>query len=204
LGLTDLAASVPETPAKKRAALVAILSSEELRRWRRTKKTNALSTARSDLLRAAAYPPIQALVELSEVDKIMTAFGPTLTALVSPVTGRIHANYRVAATAAGRATCSYPNLQQAPRDKDFRALFKPGPGAKFVGGDFSSMELRAAAHISGDRAMTAAFAHGVDLHRLTASRMTGKLLEDVTAEERQAAKPVNFGAIFRRTRRTNG
>lgn len=127
---------------------------------------------------------------------MLSAFGASLTELVSPITGRIHADYRVAATASGRATCSHPNLQQAPRDKEFRALFKASTGCKFVGADFSSMELRAAAHISGDRAMTAAFAQGLDLHKITASRIFGKKPEDVAKEERQAAKPVNFGAVY--------
>jgi DNA polymerase-1 len=177
-------------------ALQAMLTVPELRRWKRTEKTGALSTARSDLQRATAHSPIGALVELSRIDKMMSAFGATLVEMVSPVIGRIHADYRVAATASGRATCSRPNLQQVPRDKDFRALFKASAGWKFVGADFSSMELRAAAHISGDRAMTTAFAQGLDLHRLTASRIAGKQPKDVTVEERQAAKPVNFGAVY--------
>jgi DNA polymerase I len=196
MGLPGLTTNIPETPAHTRAALEAILTSEELERWRRTKKSGVLSTARCELRKAAGYPPIQAIVELSKIDKILTAFGPTLRALVSPVTGRIHGNYRIGATAAGRATCSYPNLQQAPRDEAFRALFRPGPGHKFVGADFASMELRAAAHISGDPAMTEVFEKGEDLHRITASRVSGKAPEDITNEERSAAKAVNFGALF--------
>jgi DNA polymerase-1 len=87
-------------------------------------------------------------------------------------------------------------LQQAPRDKEFRALFKATPGYLYVGADFSSMELRAAAWISGDRVMTAAFRDGEDLHRLTASRMCDKPPNDITEEERRGAKPVNFGATY--------
>jgi DNA polymerase-1 len=146
--IIDSPAEIPTTPAQKRAALEAILSSDELKRWKRTPKSGELSTARNDLKRAARYPPILALVELSKIDKILTAFGPTLAALVSPVTGRIHANYLIAATASGRAACSRPNLQQAPRDKAFRALFKAVEGYVLVGADYASMELRAAAHIS--------------------------------------------------------
>jgi DNA polymerase-1 len=171
MGLTAIAAIVPSTPAEKRAVLDAILTSDELAHWKKTEKSGELSTARNELKRAGHYPPIKALVELSKLDKLLTAFGTTLTTFVSPVTGRIHANYRVAATASGRASCSYPNMQQAPRDPAFRALFKPASGMKYVGADFASMELRAEAHITGDRAMTAAFRDGHDLHRLTASRM---------------------------------
>ena len=113
-----------------------------------------------------------------------------------PITGRIHAHYRVAGTASGRASCSGPNLQQVPKDARFRALFVPEPGNVFIIADYASMEMRAAAHISGDIAMREAFENGLDLHRVTAARMTGKALDDVTAEERKGAKAVNFGSIY--------
>ena len=145
---------------------------------------------------AAHYPPIAALTKIATIDKILTSFGDTLAAKISPVTGRIHASYKVAGTASGRASCSGPNLQQIPRDKRFRALFVPDPGNVLVVADYSSMELRAAAHISGDPAMTEAFERGDDLHRITAARMSGKDPADVTDEERSAAKRVNFGAIY--------
>jgi DNA polymerase I len=173
-GHKALADQPPSTPAQKVALLTALLSSDELARWRRTEKSGALSTKRSELLRAGRYPPILELVKLSRVDKILSSFGQTLAALVSPTTGRIHAHYRVASTASGRASCAGPNLQQIPRDGHFRALFVPEPGHVLVVADYSSMELRAAAHISGDRAMTEAFEQGLDFHKITASRMTGK------------------------------
>ena len=147
-------------------------------------------------MRAGHYPPIVALAKLSRIDKMLSSFGQTLAALVSPVTGRIHAHYRIASTASGRASCAGPNLQQIPRDPRFRALFVPEPGYVFVVADYSSMELRAAAYISGDHAMTEAFEQGLDLHRLTAARMTGKDPAEVTDEERKGAKAVNFGAIY--------
>ena len=198
-----LANRAPSTPAQKAALLTTLLNSDELARWRKTTKSGALSTKRSELLRAAHYPPLRALVDLSRIDKLMSSFGPTLTALVSPVTGRIHAHYRVAGANTGRATCSGPNLQQIPRSPndpddpvDFRALFVPEPGYAIVVADYSSMELRAAAHIYGDPAMTRAFEEGQDLHYLTAARMTGKAIDEVTREERKGAKAVNFGAIY--------
>jgi DNA polymerase-1 len=135
-------------------------------------------------------------VKLSRIDKMLSSFGQTLSALVSPVTGRIHARYRVASTASGRASCAGPNLQQVPRDPRFRALFVPESGNVFVVADYSSMELRAAAHISRDRAMTEVFEQALDLHTLTASRMTGKDPAAVTAEERTGAKAVNFGGAY--------
>ena len=187
---------VPSTQTQKEAMLAALLSSDELERWRRTEKSGALSTRRSELMRAGHYPPIVALAKLSRIDKMLSSFGQTLAALVSPVTGRIHAHYRIAGTASGRASCAGPNLQQVPRDPRFRALFVPEPGYVFVIADYGSMELRAAAYISGDHAMTTAFEQGLDLHRMTAARMTGKDPAEVTSEERKGAKCVNFGSIY--------
>jgi DNA polymerase-1 len=195
-GHPDLAAKVPSAPKEKRTALTAILSSEELTRWKRTPKSGALSTARNDLRRAAGYPPIAALVTLSQLDKVLSSFGTTLAVFASSSDSRIHAHYLVAATTSGRASCSKPNIQQSPRDKAFRALFVAGPGNVLIGCDYASMELRAAAHVSGDRRMTAAFENGEDLHRLTAAAIAHKRPEDVTSEERQAAKPLNFGAVY--------
>ena len=195
-GHTTLINKAPSTPAQKQNLLEVLLSSEELQRWRRTEKSGALSTKRSELLRAGHYPPIMALVKLSRLDKMLSSFGQTLAVLASPITGRIHAHYRIANTASGRASCSGPNLQQVPRDPRFRALFVPEPGNVFIIADYASMELRAAAYISEDHAMTKAFEQGLDLHRLTASQMTGKDLADVTDEERKGAKCVNFGSVY--------
>jgi DNA polymerase-1 len=173
-----------------------LLTGAELDCWRRTEKAGVLSTKRSDLRRAAHYPPIVELTRISTIDKLLSSFGTGFAELANPVTGRIHANYHVARTASGRASCSGPNLQQIPRDPRFRKLFVPEPGNVLIVADYSSMELRAAAYIAGDFTMTQAFKDGLDLHRITAARMSGKSLEEVTNEERRAAKTVNFGAIY--------
>jgi DNA polymerase I len=186
----------PSTPNGKAALLESLLTSEELARWKRTDKSGALSTKRSELLRAGHYPPVLSLVKIIRIDKLLSSFGATLAVLVSPVTARIHAHYRVASAATGRATCSGPNLQQIPRSIRFRKLFVPAPGNLLVVADYSSMELRAVAHISGESAMTKAFEQGLDLHKITAARMTGKTPEEVTDEERRGAKAVNFGAAY--------
>jgi DNA polymerase I len=188
--------SVPETPERKRALLKTILSGVELANWARTKKSGALSTGRSELKRAVRYPPIAVLVRLSVLDKAINAFGQNYAESASVVTGRIHSSYWVGGTASGRASCTKPNLQQLPKDKRFRSLFKAAPGYVLVVGDFNAMELRAAAYISGDAAMTTAFENGQDLHQITAARMLGKEPEDVTHAERNGAKPVNFGAAY--------
>jgi DNA polymerase I-like protein with 3'-5' exonuclease and polymerase domains len=98
-GHQDLADNgVPLTPQQKIALLERLLTSDEIARWKRTEKAGTLSTRRSDLLRAAHYPPIAALVSLSSIDTLLTVFGTNLAALVSPITGRLHAHYRVAGT----------------------------------------------------------------------------------------------------------
>ena len=132
--------------------LSALLSSDELERWRRTEKSGALSTKRSELMRAGHYPPIVALAKLSRIDKMLSSFGQTLAALVSPVTGR-RTPPPPPGTASGRASCAGPNLQQIPRDHRFRALFVPESGNVFVIADYASMEIHAAATISGDYAV---------------------------------------------------
>jgi DNA polymerase I-like protein with 3'-5' exonuclease and polymerase domains len=195
-GRPDLAETVPATPKEKEALLEALLTSGELQAWARTEKSGALSTRRSEMRRAEHYPPIAALAALAKTDKLITAFDGGLAAFVSPATGRIHAHYSVAATTSGRASCAKPNLQQVPRLKRFRALIVPEPGNVLIVADYSSMELRAAAHIAADDAMTAVFAQELDPHRITAARMLGKAIEGVTGDERQSAKAVNFGSLY--------
>ena len=195
-GHEELANVIPTTAAQKEALLHTFLTESERACWPRTEKSGAARTRRADLTKVAHHLPIMALVKLTRIAKLTETFGPRLALLASEETGRIHAHYRIAGAASGRATCSGPNVQQIPKDARFRARFKPEPGHVFVVADYSSMELRAAAHISGDVAMREAFENGLDLHKITAARMTGKALDDVTAEERKGAKAVNFGAIY--------
>lgn len=93
-------------------------------------------------------------------------------------------------------TCSGPNIQQIPRDKNFRACFVSAPGKKLIIADYSQVELRVAADMTNDPRMTKAYKNGDDLHKLTASLMLNKPIETISAQERQAAKAVNFGLIY--------
>lgn len=110
--------------------------------------------------------------------------------------GRIHSTYRQNDSDTGRIYCSNPNLQQFPRDKEFRKCIVSGSGNKFVIADYSQVQLRIAAEISGDKAMIKAFQEGQDIHRITAAVITDKAIEDISEEERRAAKAVNFGFLF--------
>ena len=195
-GHTTLIDKAPSTPAQKQNLLEVLLSSEELQCWRRTEKSGALSTKRSELMRAGHYPPIMALVKLSRIDKMLSSFGQTLAALVvarhrpdsRPLSDRRHCVWPSqllrSESAAGSA---------GPR---FRALFVPEPGNVLVVADYGSMEIAGRrprfrrhrdARSVRERARPAP---------VTAARMTGKALADVTAEERKGAKAVNFGSIY--------
>jgi DNA polymerase I len=180
-------------------ALRAVLTEKELAGWPRTEKSGALSTAYADLRRGVHHPVIAALARNARVRQLLTTFGPTFQRHILPSTDRVHGGTVIAGAATGRATGGHPNLRAAPRDNEkfqFRALLKAAPGRMLVAADYGSMELRAAAEISGDDAMRAAFRDGVDLHLVTAATMTGKRLGEVTDEERTNAKCVNFGVMY--------
>lgn len=119
---------------------------------------------------------------------------------INPRDGRVHPHYLQIPSTTGRMSCRDPNAQQIPRTGEgawaVRRLILPGLARRFVKADFSTIELAIMAALSQDRAMLEAFQRGVDLHRLTAGRMSGKEPEEVTARERQAAKIMNFLLIY--------
>jgi DNA polymerase I-like protein with 3'-5' exonuclease and polymerase domains len=113
--------------------------------------------------------------------------------------GRLYPSYNQARAATGRMSSSKPNGQQIPKrgdNKVFRKLFKTTPGKKLVKVDFAAIELKVMARLAMDKAMIEAITNGVDLHKLTASKTSGKKIEDITKEDRQRAKAVNFGLIY--------
>jgi DNA polymerase-1 len=108
--------------------------------------------------------------------------------------GRIYASWNQLGTVAGRTSCSDPNLQQVPRDKRYRRCFAAPPGRVLVKADYSQLQLRIAAKVANEQRMLAAYRAGDDLHTLTARQITGKA--EVTRDDRQLAKAVNFGLLF--------
>lgn len=114
-----------------------------------------------------------------------------------PATDRLHADLRqLNPNGVGRFSAKDPNLQQAPRGSDVRSLFRAPAGRKLVVADYSAIEMRIMARLSGDRNLLTAFRAGADVHRRTAAAIAGKAEEEVTAEERQAAKAAGFGLIY--------
>lgn len=185
----------PSKPADAAEYLRKVLPEGSLCRWLRT-SAGGLSTASDQLEKVAHLPAIRPLLRIKKAEKLLSAFGPKLRRLVNPETGRLHPHYRVAATKAGRWSASDPNIQQLPHDADTRRIIVAGPDHVLVGVDYSQMELRAAAWISGDTELTAAYERGDDVHILTAAAINGIEPAEVTKEQRASAKPVNFGSIY--------
>lgn len=153
-------------------------------------------TSKQALAPYKAQPIVKDLHNYRKLSKMLTSFLEPMPDYINPKTGRIHASYNQIGAFSGRMSCNSPNMQQIPRGKDFRACFVPAEGYQMVIADYSQIELRVAAQISGDQRMIEAYKNNGDLHKLTASLVTGIPLEKITKTERQAAKAVNFGLIY--------
>jgi DNA polymerase-1 len=150
---------------------------------------------------APLHPLPAKLLEHRKYAKLKSTYVDALPALVNPGTGRIHTSFNQTVTATGRLSSSEPNLQNIPirtaEGQQIRAAFLPGePGWRFVSADYSQIELRILAHLSGDRQMRAAFAAGEDIHTRTAAAVQGVPLDAVTPAMRRTAKAVNFGILY--------
>ncbi|MFM8780270.1 MAG: DNA polymerase, partial [Gemmatimonadota bacterium] len=140
------------------------------------------------------------LMEYRELAKLENTYLDTLPGLVNPRTGRLHTSFNQTVASTGRLSSSDPNLQNIPirreLGKDIRRGFVPRPGWTLLAADYSQIELRLLAHLSGDPAFVAAFEAGGDIHRQTASVIFGVPLDGVTAEMRARAKTINFATIY--------
>ncbi|MEB3196460.1 MAG: DNA polymerase [Candidatus Sericytochromatia bacterium] len=147
---------------------------------------------------AHQHPVVPKILAWRQLQKAVSAYGDGLLQHVHPKTGRIHAHFQQLFASTGRFSCSQPNLQNIPADPDHRACFTAPPGCKLVVADYSQIELRILAELSGDAAFRRAFEQELDLHRMTASEMFWVPYEAVTPAQRQAAKGINFGLIYGR------
>jgi DNA polymerase-1 len=168
---------------------------------RKTSKTKAHSTSQEDLEALAEEHPLPAKVlDYRELAKLKGTYVDALPKLVDPRDGRVHTQFHQLGAATGRLSSSDPNLQnipiRTPIGKRIREAFVPEPGSIFISADYSQMELRILAHLSGDPALIEAFRRDLDIHRYTAALVSGVPLEEVTAEMRSRAKAVNFGIIY--------
>jgi len=160
-------------------------------------KSGAPSTAEGILQRLSGqHEGIDLLLKHREVSKQVSSFIEGWKKFLGP-DSRMHPNFKLHGTVTGRISCSDPNLQQVPRDKAIRTLIGAPPGYKFLECDYSQVELRIAAMISGDKTMLEIFNDpNGDIHRSTAAVVTGKDPKDVTKDERKKAKAVNFGFLY--------
>jgi DNA polymerase-1 len=145
--------------------------------------------------------PVPALVlEYRGLSKLLSTYVEALPALVNPRTGRIHTSFHQAVTATGRLSSSDPNLQNipvhTPEGRLIRKAFVPGPGKLFLAADYSQVELRVMAHLSGDPGLLEAFRNGEDIHTRTACELFGYKPEQVGNAERSLAKTINFGVLY--------
>ena len=146
---------------------------------------------------ADRHPAIPLLLAHREAGKLAGTYGVAFVKdHLSAATGRIHADYRQLGAESGRMSCTRPNLQNIPRSREYRACFRAPEGRALVKCDYSAIELRIAAAIAPDPAMLAAFADGADLHKRTAAAVLGVPEGEVTKEQRQLAKALNFGLIY--------
>jgi DNA polymerase I-like protein with 3'-5' exonuclease and polymerase domains len=153
-------------------------------------------TAKTTLAMVAGrYPVISKIMKYRGYATLLKMFGPEYLNNIDSVTGRIHCDYWPL-TGAGRYSCSKPNLQQIPRKKDYRKCFRAQKGKKFVIADYSQIELRLVAEASGDKTLIAIYLNGEDAHQRTASIVSEVPLDKVTKDQRQMAKPINFGLMY--------
>jgi len=167
------------------------------------KKTasGAPSTDEDVLTRLAEdYPLPRVVLDYRGLSKLKSTYTDKLPRMVNPRTGRVHTSYSQAVAVTGRLASSDPNLQnipiRTPEGRRIREAFVAPPGSSIVSADYSQVELRIMAHISGDESLLRAFADGMDVHRATASEIFGVAPADVAPEQRRYAKVINFGLIY--------
>ena len=164
-------------------------------------KTGQYSTA-EDVLQelAAEYALPKLLLEHRSLSKLKSTYTDKLPLQVNAKTGRVHTSYNQTVAATGRLSSTDPNLQNIPvrseEGRRIRQAFVAPKGRKLLAADYSQVELRIMAHLSEDASLLKAFADGVDVHRATAAEVFGVALDEVEAEQRRAAKAINFGLIY--------
>ncbi|MFZ0467832.1 MAG: DNA polymerase I [Thiogranum sp.] len=161
----------------------------------------APSTAESVLQELALqYPLPRLILDYRSLSKLKSTYTDKLPGQVNPRTGRVHTSYHQAVAATGRLSSSDPNLQNIPvrtaEGRRIRQAFVAEQGKLILAADYSQIELRIMAHLSGDAGLVEAFARGDDIHRATAAEVFGTAPDQVTVEQRRSAKAINFGLIY--------
>ncbi|HVC44988.1 MAG TPA: DNA polymerase I [Candidatus Binataceae bacterium] len=166
------------------------------------KKTKSGYSTDADSLEklSAVHPLPKKIIEYRTLAKLKSTYSDTLPTLIDPTDGRIHTSFHQAVTATGRLSSTDPNLQniptRSPAGRRIRRAFVPRPGAILLSADYSQIELRILAHLSGDPTLIESFARDEDIHARTASEVLGIAPDRVDAEARRLAKVINFGIIY--------
>ena len=146
------------------------------------------------------HPIVAKILELRGIRKLLSTYVNALPQLINPITGRIHTTYNQTVTATGRLSSTNPNIQNIPvrndEGREIRKAFIPAQGNIFFSADYSQIELRLVADMSGDETMVAAFRDGEDIHALTAAKIYHEPIEKVTPDQRRKAKTANFGILY--------
>ena len=149
---------------------------------------------------AGDYELPRLILEYRGLAKLKSTYTDKLPEQIDATTGRVHTSYHQAVAATGRLSSTDPNLQnipiRTPEGRRIRQAFIAPPGHVLMAADYSQIELRIMAHLSGDPALLRAFAEDRDIHQATAAEVMGKSIEEVTSDERRSAKAVNFGLIY--------
>ncbi|WP_245673257.1 DNA polymerase I [Endozoicomonas ascidiicola] len=149
---------------------------------------------------ALDYPLPKLILEHRGLSKLKSTYTDKLPKMINAGSGRIHTSYHQAVTATGRLSSSDPNLQnipvRTPEGRRVRQAFVAPEGYRLVAADYSQIELRIMAHLSGDKGLLDAFSQGLDIHKATAAEVFGVALDDVTTDQRRSAKAINFGLIY--------
>jgi DNA polymerase-1 len=168
------------------------------------KKSGQYSTAVEVLEELAeTYPLPRMILEYRQLAKFKSTYVDVIPELIDPGTSRLHTSFNQTGAATGRLSSSNPNLQNIPvrseLGRKIRGAFVPEEGWWFVSADYSQVELRIVAHLSGDTGLIDAFTAGEDIHRRTAAEVLGQPIESVTPDQRDRAKAVNFGIVYGQT-----
>ena len=163
--------------------------------------TGQPSTAEAILQELALdFPLPKIILEYRSLSKLKSTYTDSLPQQINCQTGRVHTSYQQAVTATGRLSSISPNLQNIPirsiEGRKIRRAFIAAPGYKILSADYSQIELRIMAHLSADPALLAAFAQGIDVHKVTAAEVFNVAVAEVTDEQRRRAKAINFGLLY--------
>lgn len=166
-----------------------------LQQWPKTEK-GSYSFGRIKIGKYAKIPWIACYLDYKKYDKLLNTYGTSLLRKIHPVTNRLHGSFSIGRTATGRLSSYAPNLQNLPRDVAVRHVFKACAGSKLVVADYSQIEIRVAAELAKEERTKAWFKEKEDLHKKIAAFISGKKEKDITKEDRQLGKAVNFGLMF--------